>query len=167
MSDIPVAIGAEGTLPWTKSCFVCGEENPRGLRLRSRIEGNKVVLKYRTMQEDLGYKSIVHGGIAMALLDEVMTWAAILAARRLCVAAEVTTRLKQPLAVGTLLRVEGYITKQSPKLLLTEGKVLGLDGLLYHSAIGKYVPMKSGQITLCDDDFVKSDESLDVDEIID
>jgi len=25
-------------LPWTRSCFVCGEQNPIGLNLRFRIE---------------------------------------------------------------------------------------------------------------------------------
>jgi hypothetical protein len=38
-----------GTLPWTKSCFVCGEANRRGLRLRSRVENGVVVLTYRPM----------------------------------------------------------------------------------------------------------------------
>ena len=67
-----------GTLPWTKTCFVCGEDNPNGLRLRSRVEGDRIVLSHVTRDSDLGYRHLVHGGISMTLLDEVMTSFAIL-----------------------------------------------------------------------------------------
>ena len=70
-----------GTLPWTKSCFVCGQENPHGLHLKCRVDDGQVILEYTTQERDLGWRSIVHGGIVMTLMDEVMTWAAILAAR--------------------------------------------------------------------------------------
>ena len=57
----------QGVLPWTKSCFVCGEQNPRGLHLRSRVEGELVIIDYTPRETDLGYRQIVHGGIAMTM----------------------------------------------------------------------------------------------------
>ena len=102
-----------GALPWTRSCFVCGQDNPHGLHLRSRIENGRVMLDYTPREADLGYKHIVHGGIAITLLDEVMTWASIVAARRICVAAELATRLKKPIHVGQTLRVEGWVVRQT------------------------------------------------------
>ena len=111
----------QGALPWTRSCFVCGQDNPHGLHLRSRIENGRVMLDYTPREADLGYKHIVHGGIAITLLDEVMTWASIVAARRICVAAELATRLKKPIRVGQTLRVEGWVIRQTSRLILTEG----------------------------------------------
>jgi uncharacterized protein (TIGR00369 family) len=155
-----------GILPWTRSCFVCGEDNPHGLHLKSRAENGKVVLDYTTRDADLGYRHIVHGGIAMTLLDEVMTWAAILSARRACVAAEFSSRLKKPIEVGQTLRVEAEVTGGRSRLLLTEGRVLDTEGRLLVSASGKYVPMSSEEIELCAADFVASPEAIAPDKLV-
>lgn len=155
-----------GNLPWTRGCFVCGENNPHGLQLRSRLENGRVVLNYTTREVDLGYRNIVHGGIAMALLDEVMTWACIVAARGLCVAAEMTTRLKEAIEVGQSLRVEGEVTEQKPRLLFTKASILNDQGKKLASAVGKYVPMPRDKISLCSEDFVTSPEAISPDQLL-
>ena len=149
-----------GTLPWTRSCFVCGEDNPHGLHLRSRIEIGRVILDYTPREADLGYKHIVHGGIAVTLLDEVMTWAAIVAARRVCVAAELVTRLRKPVQVGQTLRVEGWVARETSRLILTEGRILNAEGQALLTAEGKYMPMPKDQIELTQKDFVISPDSI-------
>jgi uncharacterized protein (TIGR00369 family) len=155
-----------GTLPWTRSCFVCGQDNPHGLHLRSRIENGRVILDYTPREADLGYKFIVHGGIAITLLDEVMTWASIVAVRRVCVAAELTARLKKPIRVGQKLRAEGWVTRQTGRLLLTEGALLDSDGQPLLSAQGKYMPMPKDQVELTAKDFVISPEAIHPGEIV-
>ena len=155
-----------GTLPWTKSCFVCGALNPHGLHLRSRVEGERVLLDYTTREADLGYRQIVHGGITITLLDEVMTWAAILCARRMCVAAEVSTRLLAAITVGHTIRAEGRVTRPSPRLIVTEGLVTDCaSGAVLAKAVGKYAAMPEDQVPLCADDFVTSPEALSLKEI--
>ena len=149
-----------GTLPWTKTCFVCGEDNPNGLRLRSRIEGDRVVLDHVARESDLGYRHLVHGGISMTLLDEVMTWAAILTLKRACVAAELTVRLKEPVALGQSLRVEGWIASGKSRITLAEGRVVDERKRVLATATGKYVPMPAGGLSLCVKDFVDSPEAL-------
>lgn len=143
-----------GPLPWTRACFVCGEENPRGFHLKSRLENGRVITNYTTRMTDVGYRHIVHGGICMTLLDEVMTWAAIIATGKVCVAAEMTTRLKHPVSADTARQIEGWVTKDARRILLTEGQIIGPDGEVVISASGKYVPVTDGQATLCADDFV-------------
>jgi uncharacterized protein (TIGR00369 family) len=150
-----------GILPWTKSCFVCGEANPHGLHLKSRIEGEWVVTEHTTREADLGWRHIVHGGIAMTLLDEVMTWAAILASRRACVAAEMTTRLRKPIHAGQRIRAQGRVTDGKSRLFLTEAQILDVDGTPLATATGKYVPMPEDQVSLCEKDFVWGAGSLD------
>jgi acyl-coenzyme A thioesterase PaaI-like protein len=149
-----------GILPWTRSCFVCGQDNPHGLHLRSRVKKGRVILDYTPRATDLGYKHLVHGGIAITLLDEVMTWASIIAARRVCVAAELTTRLKKPIRVGQILRVEGWVTRRTSRLILTEGILFDSDGRALLTAEGKYMPMPKDQIELTEDDFVLSAETI-------
>lgn len=150
----------DGWLPWTKSCFVCGEENPHGLRLRSRLENGRVVLEHTTRPADVGYRHIVHGGIAATLLDEVMTWAAIVATRKVCVAAELTTRLKAPIGVGQRIRVEGWVTRAGPRLCLAGGSIRDEQGRELLSAAGKYMPMPAALASLSEKDFVHSPAAL-------
>ena len=152
----------DGTLPWTRSCFVCGQENPHGLRLKSRVEGGRVVLDYVTRASDLGWRHLVHGGILATLLDEVMTWVAILETGAPCVAAEITTRLVKPVPEGTSLRCEGEVIRCGRRLILTAGTLLTADGQPAATATGKYVPMPATEgMALCSDDFVLSPDAID------
>ena len=153
-----------GTLPWTKSCFVCGEDNPHGLHLRSRVEDGIVVLDYHTAERDLGWRHIVHGGIAMTLLDEVMTWAAILAFRSPSVAAEVSVRLKKPITLGMQLSARSEIPAEPRRLVAAEGQLLG-DGEVVASATGRYLPMPAEGLKICSEDFVTGPDSIPLDVI--
>lgn len=152
----------EGVLPWTKTCFVCGEANPHGLKGRSCIEGDRVVLTHVTREADLGYRHLVHGGISMTLLDEVMTWAAILTFKSACVAAELTTRLQQPVGVGQTIRVEGWIVRARSRLVETEGRIVDGRQTVLATAVGKYIPMPAGERHLCLKDFVNSPGAIDL-----
>lgn len=149
-----------GTLPRTKSCFICGSQNAHGLQRRSRVENDRVVLEHVTRVEDLGWRHLVHGGILMTLLDEVMTWAAILTFRKACVAAEMTVRLKAPVAVGRRIRAEGWTGEARSRIVETEGRIVDEDGALLATATGKYMAMTQDAMQLCAEDFVFEEESL-------
>lgn len=157
---------SSGLLPWTKSCFVCGEENPRGWRLRARAEEGRVVLSYAARPEDVGYRGVVHGGLLITLVDEAMTWAAILALRKMCVAAELSIRLRRPVAPGEVLRVEGWVTRAAARLALAAGVVRAAEGHPCLEAQGKYVPMPAERAAAAAQDFVWSTESLGPDAIL-
>lgn len=165
-SEIPMTKGHSGNLPWTRSCFVCGQDNPRGFRLRSRLEDGRVVIDYRTQPTDVGYKHAVHGGICMTLLDEAMTWAAIVASGGVCVAAEMTARLKAPAEAGRKLRIEGWVTKHTRRLNLTEGRITDEDGTLVAEASGKYMPYDAPGEALQAEDFVKADGVIRPEDIL-
>ena len=145
-------------LPRTRSCFVCGVENPHGLHTHSRVEGDRVVIEYTARASDCGYRRLVHGGIAMTLLDEAMTWAAILAAGRMCVAAELTTRLRRPMTAGDRLRIEARVVRHAGRVLYTEGAVLDAAGAVAASAEGKYMPMPAAQTERSEQDFLPGPE---------
>ena len=155
-----------GTLPWTRSCFVCGETNERGLQLKSRIEDGKVVLDYATRKTDLGWRSAIHGGLTMTLLDEVMTWAAMIDAGMACMSAEMTTRMKKPVLVGQNLRVEGWVTTNRRKVILTESCMTDGDGTVLATATGKYMQMPGEHFQICEDDFVTAEDTLSPGDLI-
>lgn len=129
-------------LPWTNSCFVCGQDNPRGFRLRPFVDGGRVVVVHTVGAHDAGWRGVMHGGLTMTLLDEVMTWAAILGLRTGCVSAELTVRLQAPIREGDEIRVEGWTSRARSRLALVEGRVVLQNDheTILATAGGKYVP---------------------------
>jgi len=130
------------------------------------VEHGIVSLEYVTRDSDLGWRSAVHGGLTMMLLDEVMTWSAILEQRQACVSAEVTTRMIKPVTTGCRLRAEGWLESRKGKLLLTNGKITDPSGDILATASGKFLPMPAGQVPMCGEDFLADAETLPLDKLL-
>jgi uncharacterized protein (TIGR00369 family) len=152
----------EGILPWTRSCFVCGENNKRGLHLKSFLKGGKVIIRFSPDETLLGYCHIIHGGIATTLLDEVMTWAAIAHAGNAYVSVEISCRFKIPITKDTKLIIQGWFVEEKRKIVFTEGKIVAEENedRCFVSATGKYMPMTDSGMALCEKDFVIAKESI-------
>jgi acyl-coenzyme A thioesterase PaaI-like protein len=58
------------------SCFGCGPANERGLRIKSRVEGDEVVAEWRPEPHHQAFEGILNGGICGALLDCHSNWTA-------------------------------------------------------------------------------------------
>lgn len=149
----------DGLLPWTRSCFVCGEANSLGLRLQSYYRQGRIQLEYQTKPEDAGYQNIVHGGIGAMLLDETMTWASLLSFGRISVAAEFTLRLLAPIGTGEKINVEAWVLNSGKRLCLCAGEIKAGKKTVMTST-GKYVPMPGHKIASVYDDFVFSDKAI-------
>lgn len=58
--------------PNSKHCFVCGVDNPLGLKITFYKTGPGEVIAETIISENYqGYPGVVHGGIVAAILDEV------------------------------------------------------------------------------------------------
>jgi acyl-coenzyme A thioesterase PaaI-like protein len=58
--------------PNSKMCFICGLENPVGLKLRIYATGpGEVEATYTAPEHFQGYPGVLHGGIVATILDEV------------------------------------------------------------------------------------------------
>ena len=57
-------------------CFGCGPANPKGLRIRSRVEGEEVVADWEPEPHHEAFPGILNGGIIGALLDCHSNWTA-------------------------------------------------------------------------------------------
>jgi acyl-coenzyme A thioesterase PaaI-like protein len=65
-SQLPVA------QPNSKMCFICGMENPVGLKLRIyQIEPGLIETTYTAPEHFQGYPGVLHGGIVATILDEI------------------------------------------------------------------------------------------------
>lgn len=159
MSDEPVA------LPWSRGCFVCGADNPIGLRARSFKLDDRIELAFTPRPEHAGWNGVVHGGIISTVLDEVMTWAAIVTLHRACFAAEFTVRLRHPLPPGTACRAVARAPQQRRRIVDTVAELRGDDGLVYAVAEGRYMAMPSEKLGSTQHDLVTGPDTWPVDGI--
>ena len=57
-------------------CFGCGPANEKGLRIKSRVEGDVVVAEFTPDEHHEAFPGVMNGGIIGALLDCHSNWAA-------------------------------------------------------------------------------------------
>jgi|SRR5208283_1278791 len=123
-------------------CFVCGKENPCGLKLSFLSDKGKITATYTSQRMHQGYKDITHGGIITALLDEAMIHAAISLGMAF-VTAEICVRFKKPLTVNTETLIEAEITRKSSRLIEASARLLDKDsGDVIAEAHSKLIPSK-------------------------
>lgn len=142
-------------LPHTHSCFVCGESNPFGLKLRFETDGRMVQTRFIPRAEYAGFKSVVHGGIISTLLDEIMVWACAIQTRRFAYCAELTVRFLAPLRPGeeVVARAE-LITNRRDKIFEAKAELKNAAGDIVATSTGKYLPVKTNDAAEMATDFV-------------
>ncbi|KPL02333.1 MAG: hypothetical protein AMJ90_06045, partial [candidate division Zixibacteria bacterium SM23_73_2] len=121
-----------------KNCFVCGDENRCGLKVKFFEEKKVAKAEYVVDQRFEGYKNVLHGGIISTLLDEVMI-KAVLAKDLLAVTAQIEVKFKKPVMVGEKLFMEGRVKEKKGRIFLAEGKIINQDGVLVALGSAKYV----------------------------
>jgi acyl-coenzyme A thioesterase PaaI-like protein len=113
----------------TNKCFGCGQENPVGLRLSFRSEGNKVKAEFIPTELYQGYPGYLHGGIICAILDEAMGWAAYsLSSGILPITATAQVKFKRPILIDEPLLVTAAITRRTKRLMWTRATISRKDG---------------------------------------
>jgi len=109
-------------------CFACGQENPNGLKLRFRKEGETVKTEFTPGECHQGWPGIVHGGIIETLLDEAMCYAPFLFHGMYCVTAKIEVRIRQPVPAGQRLLISSNVVRKTRKLVETEANIILEDG---------------------------------------
>lgn len=119
-------------------CFVCGPNNPIGLKLDFSLDGEIMTTEFVPRKEHQGYTDIVHGGIISTLLDEIMVKLAIELGMP-AITAQMDIRLKKSVKVGSRLTFSAEILEATSKLLITQAKAVTDDNEIVAEAKGKLV----------------------------
>ena len=142
-------------LPHTHSCFVCGESNAAGLRLRFETDGRVVQTRFRSQPEHMGFKGVMHGGLIAAVLDEIMVWACAVGTRKFAFCAELNVRFLCPVQPGAEVIASGELSANRKNRIFEAKAVLrSLSGAPLAEATGKYLPIKAGDVSAMAADFV-------------
>jgi acyl-coenzyme A thioesterase PaaI-like protein len=125
-------------------CHVCGLKNAAGLKASFyELENGELLALYRPREEHQGYPGRLHGGIAASLLDETIGRAIMTTDKNNYwgVSVELTTRFKNPIPLGSEVRVLSRITKNSSRIFEGTGEILLEDGTVAVEGQGKYIKM--------------------------
>lgn len=116
--------------PNSRSCFVCGLENPYGIKLRFYDNvTDEVMATYTVPEHYQGYPGTVHGGIIAAMLDEVVGRTRMIKdPNRFTVSAKLTVRYRKPVPVGEPLRMAGRIVRDRGRTIVAKAELRLPDG---------------------------------------
>jgi acyl-coenzyme A thioesterase PaaI-like protein len=121
-----------GKQPSSRSCFVCGRENPIGLAARwtSHPEASEVRATLEIPEHFNGYPGTVHGGILSALLDEAAVRTALLDGGfdDLMVTAKLEVSFRRPTPTRTPITVVARVTRRSGARVLAGAEIRLADG---------------------------------------
>lgn len=118
-------------------CFVCGPDNPTGLRLRFSREGEAVVAEFVPREEHVGWEGVVHGGILSAVLDDAMGNVFYLRGYQ-ALTARMEVRFRRPVRPGDRLSVRAWLASEDDRTLTTRAE-LARDGEVVCSAEAVFV----------------------------
>jgi uncharacterized protein (TIGR00369 family) len=121
-------------------CFVCGEKNPKGLKIKFRVDREKQAIRTTFTVEPTyqGWDGVVHGGIISTLLDEAMA-NLVYELGYHAIAASLEVRFKRPAPILEPLLVQGEITEVHKKLIKAKASIAKEDGTILATGISAFV----------------------------
>ena len=122
--------------PNSKHCFVCGRENPYGLKLKFYENSpGEVEVEYTVPEQYQGYPGVVHGGVVAAMLDEVTGRVHMGGVPpRFMFTARLDVRYRKNVPVGQPLRIIGHAGKSRERTAVATAQIFGPDGDLLAEA---------------------------------
>ena len=106
------------------NCFGCGRDNPRGLGLEMRVEGETLTADFTPAPHHEGWRGILHGGIICALLYEIMeNWGCLNGAPTM--ARSVNARLIKPAPIGRPLTATAWLKSRNGRELRVSARITG------------------------------------------
>lgn len=112
----------------TNHCFGCGRDNPIGLKLDMKLDGNRCVAYFTPNAEHESYGDRMHGGLTSTLLDEVMGDYVFRKAGKPAYTARLEIRFRSAIRIGETVKVEGWPEVHRGRLFIMKGKITHADG---------------------------------------
>lgn len=127
LSPSPVPAPEARRQPGSALCFVCGRENPHGLRVEFFDDGQTVFTEFTPGEHQQGWPGVLHGGIVSAVLDETIGRVAFLYDRWVQT-AKLEVRFVKPAPLGQRLRAVGKLTRDARRLMEMDGQLVTAEG---------------------------------------
>ncbi len=132
-------------------CFGCGPANAKGLRIKSRWEGDEYVLRFTPLPEHQAFPGAVNGGILGTLFDCHSNWCAMTSLmkergipRPVVVTSEFHVKLKRPTPMNVELTVVARPVEVEGDKVTVDAEVRTPEGKVTATCRSVFVVMKPG-----------------------
>ena len=123
------------------ACFVCGQDNPHGLRIKFELQDSgEAIATWAPNQTLEGFRGIVHGGVVSTVLDEAMS-KAVAATGSQALTAELRVRYRRHVTSGDTFLIRGWVVTRNKRLLETEATLTALDGTEHAHAWARFLTL--------------------------
>jgi len=123
-------------------CFVCGDENPYGLKVKVIYDGKKSVFAdFIADGRYGGWSNYLHGGILSMIFDELLGWLSVYLGYD-AVTARLEVRYREPVPLGSRIRFSGTLEKQTKRLLDIKTTAQLEDGSVVAEGSGRMMIIK-------------------------
>lgn len=127
----------------TWNCFACGQDHPKGLRLRfTAPEPDRIRTEFQVSTDHVGLGRIVHGGIVATIFDEAMVWSLYRWRYQPHVTARMEQRFRGVIEADTPLIAESWITEDRGRRRTVRAEINRADepNRALATATGVYLP---------------------------
>jgi acyl-coenzyme A thioesterase PaaI-like protein len=125
--------------PNSRMCFVCGIENPIGLKLKFYTDDEgRCIARFRPKPEHQGFPGQLHGGIISTLLDETM--GRILMSQNVwAMTGRLEVKFSKPVPLERELTVIGQLIRKRSRAYEAKGEIQLPDGTVLVEGSGVYI----------------------------
>lgn len=132
-------------------CFGCGPANPKGLHIKSIVQGDEVVAEWTPEKYHEAFPGILNGGIIGTLLDCHCNWTAAWHLMKqsgtdnlpCTVTADYAITLKRPTPTNGPIQLRARIVESSADRAVVEGELIA-GGKVCDTCRGTFVAVKPG-----------------------
>ncbi len=124
--------------PDSNACFVCGKQNPYGLKLDFYEVDGRVETVFTPRLEHQGWPGYLHGGVLFAVLDETIGRVGFTMNAWL-MSGRVEIRYRAPAPIDQTLRIIGSLVRDRGRAIELQGFAQLLDGTVVAEATGVYM----------------------------
>ena len=97
-------------------CFGCAPNHPIGFRLTFERQDDGVVTTFTPTDQYQGPPGVMHGGLVMALADEIGAWSVIAKTGKFGFTAAFEGKLKKPIRIGTPVIGRGRLLRGNSRV---------------------------------------------------
>lgn len=133
----------------SKMCFICGMDNPIGLKAQFyNMEDGSVMTKFQYREEHQSFPQRVHGGLIATMLDELglrALWAKG-SEERFGVTLSMESKFRKPVPYNEILIGKGLVKKETSKFITIDTEIFNTSGDLLANAEVKYIKLDVNKI---------------------
>ncbi|MEJ2099003.1 MAG: PaaI family thioesterase [Desulfobacterales bacterium] len=120
-----------------RRCFVCGVENPHGLKVKvERVGDDRVRAEFTAEDRYRGWSNYLHGGVLTLIFDEMLGWLSRYMGHN-AMTARLEVRYRKPVSLGSRLTFSGVLERQVKNLLDIKLRADLADGSVAAEANGR------------------------------